>query len=44
MEYQIDKQDLKTEFNTEHNHTKRTWFFDKYKGQPRQKIQEEVIL
>ena len=41
MEYQIDKQNLKIEFYAEYNHANRTWFFDKYKGQGQQKIQEE---
>ena len=41
MDYQIDKHNLRTEFYAEHNHSKRTWFFEKYKGHSRQKIQEE---
>ena len=37
----LDKQNIRTEFYADNNYSKRMWFFDKYKGQHRQKIQEE---
>ncbi|KAL3525092.1 hypothetical protein ACH5RR_013464 [Cinchona calisaya] len=41
IDYQIDKQSIRKEFFAEHNQQKKQWFFENYKGQARQKIQDE---